>query len=263
MKYAFIIIDGNIRRPVDRISSGIALRLCGSIHIQFSCAYYVHVCFPKMPNSRKGSRSLNRRYSRKRRRTFCGNQHTIETETSYASTMHMNFPEGLNSWCKWRVAEARDNLDLLFMIHLPLHEDVQAALRPVYEALSSDDLLERCIGANTQNSNESLNSCVWKFAPKHLHCGAKTVKIATYLAANIFNEGFSSILKMMNVLGIVVGLKSKEFERNTHWQRIESAEADMTPLAKQARIERQSIERSTNKFYEAEEGLLYGSGIAD
>lgn len=117
MKYAFIIIDGNIRRPVDRISSGIALRLCGSIHIQFSCAYYVHVCFPKMPNSRKGSRSLNRRYSRKRRRTFCGNQHTIETETSYASTMHMNFPEGLNSWCKWRVAEARDNLDLLFMIH--------------------------------------------------------------------------------------------------------------------------------------------------
>lgn len=96
-----------------------------------------------------------------------------------------------------------------------------------------------------------------------MHCGAKTVEIATYLAANIFNEGFSSILKMMNVLGIVVGLQSKEFARNTDWQRIDSAEAEMTPLAKQARIERQSIERSTNKFYEAEEGLLYGPGIAD
>lgn len=125
--------------------------------------------------------------------------------------MHMNCPEGLDSWCKWRVAEARGQPGS-FVHDPPLHEDVQAALRPVYEALSSDDLLERCIGANTQNSNESLNSCVWKFAPKHLHCGAKTVEIATYLAANIFNEGFSSILKMMNVLGIV----SKQGVRKKH-----------------------------------------------
>ncbi|KYN12276.1 hypothetical protein ALC57_15556 [Trachymyrmex cornetzi] len=37
---------------------------------------------------------------------------------------------------------------------------VQTAIRPVYEALSNDDLLQRCTGGNMQNDNESFNACV-------------------------------------------------------------------------------------------------------
>ncbi|KOC58600.1 hypothetical protein WH47_06860, partial [Habropoda laboriosa] len=51
--------------------------------------------------------------------------------------------------------------------------------KPTYEGLSSYELLERCVGANTQNSNESLNSLIWSFAPKHIHSGPKTIQIGS------------------------------------------------------------------------------------
>lgn len=82
-----------------------------------------------------------------------------------------------------------------FVYDLFLWENVQVVLWPVYEATSSDDLYQQCIGRNRQNSNESLNTCVWKFTPKHLHFASKTVEIAIYLAVNIVNEGYS-ILKL-------------------------------------------------------------------
>jgi len=76
----------------------------------------------------------------------------------------------------------------------PLHEDVQKHIRPIYEDLSRDDLLERCLGGHTQNANESFNAMVWRLAPKHLNCDKKIIEIAAFLAAGMFNEGFSFVL---------------------------------------------------------------------
>ncbi|KYN18944.1 hypothetical protein ALC57_08731 [Trachymyrmex cornetzi] len=42
----------------------------------------------------------------------------------------------------------------------------------------SIQLLERCLDAETQNNNESLNALIWNFALKYLHCGAKTIEIS-------------------------------------------------------------------------------------
>jgi len=79
----------------------------------------------------------------------------------------------------------------------------------IYEALSRDDLLQRCLGGHTQNANESFNATVWRLAPKHLNSGLKIVEILAYIAAGVFNEGYSSILKIMNALDIIVGTYSK------------------------------------------------------
>jgi len=67
---------------------------------------------------------------------------------------HSYCPEGKKSWCKWRVAEAEGTLKS-FQHKPSLSEAVQAAIKPVFEALSTDDLMTRCLGGNTQNSNES------------------------------------------------------------------------------------------------------------
>ena len=61
------------------------------------------------------------------------------------------------------------------------------------------------MGSETQNNNESLNSLIWTFAPKHIHARKKTIEIANYLAVYIFNEGFLPILKIMSVMGIAIG----------------------------------------------------------
>ncbi|XP_067213596.1 uncharacterized protein [Linepithema humile] len=175
---------------------------------------------------------------------------------------HENCPPDENSWCKWRVAEAKG--ELADFHHEPaLIASVQEAIRPIYEALSSDDLLQRCTGGNTQNDNESFNACLWKLVPKHLHCGEQTIRIAAYIASGIFNEGYSSILKTMQTLGIVIGTNSRNFAAKTDEERVKSANASQSELIKKARIEKISAQVQQNMLFEDEEGTLYGAGIAD
>ncbi|KYQ55981.1 hypothetical protein ALC60_05095 [Trachymyrmex zeteki] len=145
----------------------------------------------------------------------------------------------------------------------PLSESVQTAIRPVYEALSNDDLLQRCTGGNTQNDNESFNACVWKQAPKHLHCGVQTIEISAYIAAGIFNEGYSSVLKTMSTLGINIGPNSRHLAEKIDSKRMEAAEANMSEFAKKARIEKLFMQVQQNRMFEEEEGIMYGAGIAD
>ncbi|XP_026828856.1 uncharacterized protein LOC113562728, partial [Ooceraea biroi] len=106
---------------------------------------------------------------------------------------HQNCPPGEESWCKWSKAEAEGTLASFHHANPPLTDQVLEIIKPIYEDLSSDELLERCLGAETQNNNESLNSLIWTFAPKHLHVGVKVVEIATFLAVIIFNKGFMPI----------------------------------------------------------------------
>lgn len=185
--------------------------------------------------------------------------HKISTNEN---PQHMYCPAGSQSWCKWRIAEAEKTLDE-FDHEAPLHEDVANAIKPIYIDLSSRDLLERCLGGDTQNNNESFNATVWRFAPKHLHCGAKTIDIAAYLAAGIFNEGFTAVLKTMTTIGIVVGQQASIFVDARDKQRIERSTRRSLEATKEARTRRRSETASLNELFEAEEGILYGPGIAD
>ena len=69
----------------------------------------------------------------------------------------------------------------------PLPSEVSSAIKPIYEDLSKEELLERCVGGFTQNNNESLNQLIWKITPKILPAGSKIVEIAACIAAGTFN----------------------------------------------------------------------------
>lgn len=185
--------------------------------------------------------------------------HNISTDEN---PQHSYCPAGKESWCKWRVAEAYGTV-ASFKHKQPLSQKVQDAIKPVFEALSTDDLLNRCLGGNTQNSNESVNACIWKLAPKHLHCGAQTVEIASYIAISLFNEGYTILLKIMNTLGIAIGLEINNFVKESDNKRITSAEVNMTDGARAAALAKKSEQLSKIQQFEVEEGLLYGPGIAD
>lgn len=82
--------------------------------------------------------------------------HKISTDEE---PQHSYCPAGANSWCKWRQHEVAGVLHNFK--HPPLlDDDVQEVLNPIYEELTADELLERCLGNNTQNNNESYNTCV-------------------------------------------------------------------------------------------------------
>ncbi|GFT21823.1 hypothetical protein TNCV_3179341 [Trichonephila clavipes] len=53
-----------------------------------------------------------------------------------------------------------------------LSPQVVDKIMPVYQRLASDTILERCVAGKTQNSNESLHSCIWRKCPKEETCVA-------------------------------------------------------------------------------------------
>ena len=121
----------------------------------------------------------------------------ISTLDHYCSTdespRHENCPSGADSWCEWRRVEAMDELDCFKHGARIINENIEKHIRPIYENLLNDELLERCLGGHTQNPNESFNATVWRMAPKHLNSGHKIVEIAAYMAAGIFNEGYTAV----------------------------------------------------------------------
>ena len=69
---------------------------------------------------------------------------------------HDYCPSGSESWCSSQKAKVEGNLKVLTH-ELPIHPDVQTAIKPAYEELSNTGLLERCLGGFSQNQNESFN----------------------------------------------------------------------------------------------------------
>ncbi|XP_014471891.1 PREDICTED: uncharacterized protein LOC106742985 [Dinoponera quadriceps] len=73
---------------------------------------------------------------------------------------HQNCPEGVENWCKWQRAVATGQLEH-FKDDPSLNSVIQNVIRPIYEDVSNNDLLKRCLGGNTQNNNETFITS-WK-----------------------------------------------------------------------------------------------------
>ena len=150
---------------------------------------------------------------------WAGFYHKISTDKK---PQHSYCPAGPKSWCKWRKSEAEGTLNT-FEHPRARDNEAQEILKPIYEELTADNLLERCLGSNTQNNNASFNACVRQLAPKHQFAGKKIVGIATYCAACTFNEGFAAILKIMEVMGITIGPEAAQFTRERDAWRVYKA----------------------------------------
>lgn len=176
---------------------------------------------------------------------------------------HESCPSGADSWCKWQKAIARGQDPSLVDLSPPLNPSLKEHLLPIYEDLSRDDLLTRCLGGHTQNANESFNSTVWLMTPKHLHSGFKIIEIAAFIAAGIFNEGYSSTLKIMNNLDIQIGTQCKIFVENVDRDRIARQNRRSLNESKEARLARKQQGLQENALFDEAEGILYAPGIAD
>jgi len=67
----------------------------------------------------------------------------------------------------------------------------------------------------------------------------------------------------MELLGVAIGPQIHNFVQIADDKRISSAELSMTVAARAAASSKKAEQASQMGFYEVEEGLLYGPGIAD
>ena len=101
---------------------------------------------------------------------------------------------GGESWCKYQQAEAEKKLKSFKHDYTASSKEVVDVIKLIYESLTNEELLQRCIAGFTQNSNESLNQIVWKIMPKTLPASFTTVSIAANIATCTFNEGTRGLL---------------------------------------------------------------------
>lgn len=176
---------------------------------------------------------------------------------------HDNCPSGENSWCPCKKALATTRVKNFRHNYTPLPENVLQAIKPIYEDLSRDEFLERCLGGFTQNANESLNQLIWRIAPKKLSGSKQIVEFASYVAACTFNEGAGAFLTLLSDMNISVGPSAHEYARLEDSNRIDRAEIQAEQQSKEARI-KQRLEKKEAEDIEAAAGsLLYGAGIDD
>lgn len=185
----------------------------------------------------------------------------------YCSTdenqQHAKCPIGLDSWCSWQRAAAADNLSVYKHDYQPFPQEVAEALRPIYEDLSNEKLLERCVGGFTQNNNESYNQLVWKISPKVLPAGSKTVEMAAYIAAGIFNEGTAALLYYMNAMGVSLGSNAHSYRDKEDAQRIKISDLRSHESTREGRMARRQHQIELLEAANDANGLLYGPGIDD
>ena len=79
----------------------------------------------------------------------------------------------------------------------PLPRAVADTIFLIFEDLSDEDLLKRCLHGGTQNQNEDINALIWQRATKETHSGLNTVELAVFLAVSHFNDGAGSIILVL------------------------------------------------------------------
>lgn len=157
--------------------------------------------------------------------------HKISTDEK---PQHHLCPEGIDSLCDWQKSKAFGNLES-YTHKEPMCQEVFHAVKPIYEELSSDDLLERCLGGYTQNANKAFNAAVWSIAPKSKSNGKTILDIAANLAVIQYNDGLTGINSVMRVLHITIGSACYNFCLEADAMRIKLSERSLTDAAKEAR----------------------------
>jgi hypothetical protein len=83
-----------------------------------------------------------------------------------------------------------------------LPDFVCKAIRPVFEHLSSEELLSKCAHGGTQNPNESFHHLIWERCPKNIFVGRTRLQLSVYDAAIVYNEGELGRLPVFDALNL-------------------------------------------------------------
>ena len=112
-------------------------------------------------------------------------------------------PTGKDSWCRFQQDRANGTKTYKPGKGLPL--SVIEKVKPIFAALSSEELLAGCLHGKTQNQNESFNRTVWDRLPKSKFCTLPQLQFGIYDAVSNFNIGRKASVLTFEKMGMVPG----------------------------------------------------------
>ncbi|XP_015124356.1 uncharacterized protein LOC107046281 [Diachasma alloeum] len=179
-----------------------------------------------------------------------------------ADPNHGDCPDGPDSWCFYnkRLALGLSSGDHSQM-KVKLNNAVVSAIRPLYDRLTSTELLPRCSRGGTQNTNESRHAVIWSKCPKHTISSLSKIRIAITTAVAEFNMGFYKTQKIKTSRdkhplsssnkGI---LKQKDKIRSSHRQK--QKEISKKKIKRKLEARKKAAESTKKK----KEGPAYAAG---
>ena len=78
-------------------------------------------------------------------------------------------------------------------------------VKPIYQRLSDDNLLKKCLHGRTQNQNEAFNGMIWQRIPKEVYVGRDSLEFGLFDAVSHFNQGSKTVLSLYKALQIPPG----------------------------------------------------------
>ncbi|GFX45997.1 uncharacterized protein TNCV_3132621 [Trichonephila clavipes] len=115
-----------------------------------------------------------------------------------AKPMHSKCPDGKLSWCFYNRAKADNKVPGSHKSMKTKLSEVVAKIMPVYQRLASNEILLRYVSSKTQNSYESLHSCIWRKCPKDVFVSKKRIVLAVTTGVSEVNIGYVETLKINN-----------------------------------------------------------------
>lgn len=151
-------------------------------------------------------------------------------------------PKGSTSWCGYNRGLVDGNPEA-YSHKNSLPEAVMEAIKPVFQALSSPDLLSKCLHGRTQNTNESLNQLIWCRCPKTTFVGADSVKIAANDAVAYYNDGNTARKSVLEELGITPGVFCDIALSRLDKERVDKAEFSSSAESKERRRKKRNLKK--------------------
>ena len=117
-----------------------------------------------------------------------------------AENRHQFCPRTINGWCGWQSDKIAKKSTYKKKLSLLL--SIKSLLAPVFQILSKNELLNKCLHGQTQNNNESLNNVIWKRCPKTVFVSKKVLEVSVFSAIIEFNEEVIGLESVYVELGI-------------------------------------------------------------
>ncbi|CAC5368666.1 unnamed protein product [Mytilus coruscus] len=114
--------------------------------------------------------------------------------------------EGESSWCKWQVDKVSGTRNYLPLKN-PLSPVLVEMIKPVFDKLSSLQLLKGAEKCLTQNQNESLHHVIWSYLPKGEYHSPTETLLGVALAVGHFNDGMVNFnTQLFHEINLKVGI---------------------------------------------------------
>ena len=112
---------------------------------------------------------------------------------------HKYCPKNINTWCRYWQDKVPNQGRYTEDNRLP--SVFKSKLKYLFDRLSDEDLVKRCMLSLTQNQNESINNVLWFLCTKRTFCGFRKLSLCVAESVSKFNCGVGTKAVVLRNIG--------------------------------------------------------------